>query len=174
MQGSHVQLYTLATVHWAGEGHSELFIGWASAIPVVAEAISFGVIWRFFRAGGGRRLLLLGGMAAAVRWVAMAGDPSGPIILLLQALHGLTFAGTHVGAMELVAEFSPRANRAMAQGLMIAATSGALALLTAASGALDTWFGQGAYWIMAAIALAGLALVPAIQPLTMLEAKTQN
>jgi PPP family 3-phenylpropionic acid transporter len=174
VQGSHVQLNTLATVHWSGEGHSNLFIGWASAIPVLAETISFGVIWRFFRGGGGRRLLVLGGTAAALRWVVMASDPSGPVILALQALHGFTFAGTHVGAMELVAELSPRANRAMAQGVMIAVTSGVNAALTASSGALDNWFGQGAYWVMAAIALVGLALVPAIQPLKVLEPKTQS
>ena len=163
VQGSHTQLGTLGSVHWAEQGHGSLFIGSAAAISVIAETFAFGGFGRWFGPGSGRRLLVIGALAAAARWTVMAFDPPGYVILPLQALHALSFAGTHFGAMELVARLAPRANRGFMQGSMIAATSGLNACLAAASGAMQVHWGQaGAYAAMVALAVAGLALVPVI------------
>ncbi len=170
VQGSHTQLGAMASVHWAAMGRSNVFIGAAWAIGVVSETFAFAYMGGLFGPGSGRRLFFIGAASSTLRWVAMAFDPPGGVVLALQAMHGLTFATTHIGAMEMVAELTPPANRGFTQGSMIAATSGLNAVLAAMSGGLETRFGQGAYFGMAAIALAGLALVgalrgPALKPL---------
>jgi len=163
VQSSHALLQTLGGLHWAAAGHSNFFIGVAWAVGVVTETLAFAVF-------GNRRvgpkyaakLLALGAGSAVLRWIAMAFDPPGAVILTLQAMHGLTFAATHVGALELSSELAPPGSRGSVQGGMIALNGGLYAAFSVATGPLDGAFGQGAYFVMASLAAAGLALTAVI------------
>jgi PPP family 3-phenylpropionic acid transporter len=87
----------------------------------------------------------------------MGFDPPLPALLPLQALHGLTFGATHLGAMHCIARTVGEALTGTAQALHAASTSGvfmAAAMLSA--GALYAAHAARAYWAMAAIAGAGL------------------
>jgi MFS transporter, PPP family, 3-phenylpropionic acid transporter len=163
VQTSHALVNTFGSIHWAREGHSSAFVGVCWAIGVVCEVAVFASAGRWF-AGADRAfvLLALGGATAVLRWLVMASDPNGALLLVAQASHGLTFASTHLGTMLFVFAEAPSHMRARAQGWLAGAISGLSALLIALSGPLYAHFGEIAYLAMAALAALGLGLTTAI------------
>ena len=159
IQASHSVALTFAPVHWRAGGLSDIFIGCAWSVGVVAEVALF---WRLGhvvgKAGLGLRFMALGGGAAALRWGLMALDPGPATIVLAQALHGLTFGATHLGTIALVMALSPEGMRARAQSWMSSIISLFAALATMASGPLYAAWGEASYGFMAVMALAGVAL----------------
>ena len=153
VQASHSQLYAFATLDWQGRRFSGQFIGLAWAAGVFAEVLFF--LFAARHVGGPLRLLLLGGLAAALRWVVMAAAPSAPLLLLLQASHALSFGATHLGAVTLLDAIVPAARRAQAQGWLAAAIACSMGLATIACGQLRS--GAQAYAAMALLALCGVA-----------------
>ena len=103
-------------------------------------------------------MMIVGGLAATIRWIAMAFDPGDIVLLIAQASHGLSFAATHAGTMLLISDMAPANRRGAAQGLVTAAISGLTAVLTVASGTLTVRFGERSYFVMAAFALLGALL----------------
>ena len=101
--------------------------------------------------------MIVGGLAATIRWIAMAFDPGDIVLLIAQASHGLSFAATHAGTMLLISDMAPANRRGAAQGLVTAAISGLTAVLIVASGTLTVRFGERSYFVMAAFALLGFA-----------------
>lgn len=166
IQASHMLVLNFGSVHWARSGHSDAFIGAASALGVAVETLVFALFGRWI-AGADRAasMMILGGLAATARWVVMAFDPSDFVLALAQAGHGLSFAATHAGTMLLIADMAPAGRRAQAQGWMTAAISGLSAVLIVASGSLVVRFGEHAYFVMAAFALAGTLLAVSVSAL---------
>ena len=163
IQASHALMLTFASVHWAASGRSDAFIGAAWAIGVASETLVFALFGRWI-AGADRAaaMMVVGGLAASVRWTAMAFDPGDLALALAQAGHGLSFAATHAGTMLLIAELAPAARRAEAQGWMTAAVSGLTAALIVAGGPLIVRFGERSYFVMASFALAGTLLAAGV------------
>jgi PPP family 3-phenylpropionic acid transporter len=85
----------------------------------------------------------------------MALDPSPAWLPWLQALHGLSFGATHLGAVQFVAQSALPGRAATAQGLLAWTNGFAMAGAMAASGLLYARFGAAGYWAMAALAAAG-------------------
>jgi PPP family 3-phenylpropionic acid transporter len=101
-------------------------------------------------------LILIGAGGAVVRWLAMGFAPLGWVLWPLQALHALSFAAAHVGAMRLLYRDTPEGSAAMAQTLYAALSAGLLmGASTLLSGHLYDVSGARGYWAMAAIAAAG-------------------
>jgi len=159
IQASHVLVLSFGSIHWARAGYSSAFIGAVWAIGVGSETLFFAFIGRW-RAANDRAagLLILGGGVALTRWIAMAFDPSALVLALAQAGHGLSFAATHIGTMLLISELAPAHMRARAQGWMVAANSALSAALIALCGPLYGRLGEQAYFVMAGLALTGLAI----------------
>lgn len=159
VQGSHAQIYSFATLHWAHIGLSADFIGLAWATGVAAEALFFAVTTRI---RGAEKyaigFLVAGGLGAALRWLAMSADPTPWQILVLQAMHGLSFAATYLGSVLLVGRIAGPAHRARMQGFLAAASALGLAAATYVCGKLTGLFGETTYLAMAGLACAGLAL----------------
>ena len=158
VQAAHAVLYAFSTLHWRTLGLSTTGAGALWAISIVSEAALFGCARGVVRHIGAARLIVLGAAAAVIRWAAMGFDPPFLLLLALQALHGLTFAATHLGAMHFIARTVSDALAATAQALYAAATSGifmAMAILSA--GPLYAAYAGRAYWAMAAMAAVGLA-----------------
>ena len=152
VQASHSQLYAFATLDWQGRRFSGQFIGLAWAAGVFAEVLFF--LFAARHVGGPLRLLLLGGLAAALRWVVMGAAPPAPLLLLLQSSHALSFGATHLGAVTLLDAIVPAARRAQAQGWLAAAIACSIGLATIACGRLAP---AHAYAAMAMLALCGVA-----------------
>jgi PPP family 3-phenylpropionic acid transporter len=164
IQASHALLNTFGSLHWAREGHSDAFVGAFWALGVVSETTFFGLAGRWF-AGPDRAvgLLALGGLAAALRWLAMASDPGIGLLALAQLGHGFSFAATHMGSMYLIFELAPHPMRARAQGWLSGAIGGASATVVALAGPLYVSLGEHAYFVMAALAVAGVGLAAVVE-----------
>jgi hypothetical protein len=148
---------SFGTLHWRAEGpDSAIWVLWS--IGVIAEVALFAASARVIASVGTARLLMLAGLAAALRWSVMALDP--PLVLLgpLQTLHAMSFGAAHVSAIHFLTHAVPEDRAATAQGLYAAAVAGiALGTATLASGPLYASFAGAAYGAMALLALAGAA-----------------
>ena len=90
----------------------------------------------------------------------MATAPPVAALFPLQALHALTFAASHVGALRLVQRETPEHAAASGQMLYAALASGTLmGCASIAAGALYDAFGAQGYVASAALALAGAILI---------------
>ena len=159
IQCSHGYLNSFASLTWQAQGIPDGTIGVLWATGVISEVILFAFARRLLARLGSTGLLILGGSAALLRWCVLGFDPPFWLLFPLQALHGISFGATHLGAMHDLSRTVPQRLAATAQGLYAAATNGiALGLVVLASGALFSHTGVRTYWVMAVIAAVGLAL----------------
>jgi PPP family 3-phenylpropionic acid transporter len=158
IQASHAEVYSFGTLLWEGEGFSPSFVSVAWAMGVAAECLLFFTAEHYL--GGTKsaaRFLMLGGFGAVLRWSAMALQPSGAIVLALQAMHAFSFASTYLGTVLLLGSLAGRNHRARMQGWYSTASSLTMALSTIACGWLTSRYGAAAYVAMVCLAGCGLA-----------------
>ncbi|MAL77560.1 MAG: MFS transporter [Sneathiella sp.] len=159
IQGSHAVLYSSGTLHWQQQGLSDQTIGFLWAEGVIVEVILFAFSRRAFAPFSPVQLLLLAGVAGTLRWLVMSFTPGVPVLLLIQTLHGVTFAAAHLGTMRMISETIPLEFSARAQGLY---TAIALGLIMGGemflSGYLYDAFAAQAYFFMAGSCLIALCL----------------
>jgi PPP family 3-phenylpropionic acid transporter len=105
------------------------------------------------------RLLSLAGALTVARWILTGLSTDLAVLVPAQALHAASFGAAHLAAMHYLRDHTPAELHASAQGFY-AAVGFALpfGLLTPAAGWLYGETGGGAFWAMAALALAGTAL----------------
>jgi len=157
IQASHAVMYGFATLQWSARGISGTAIGLLWAIGVIAEVGLFALSNRVVGWFGAIGLILLGGLGGVVRWTAMAFDPPDVALPLLQALHALSFAATHLGTMHYLAQASPTRRGATAQGDFVAVQGIVFAVAMGVSGGLVEAYGSQAYGAMAVAAAVGTA-----------------
>ena len=105
------------------------------------------------------RLLCIGLFGAVMRWVGMGFATEFYQIALLQTLHCVSFATTHLSLMHFIRLNVPQNLRNSAQGLYTAFAAGLLlSSVTWISGPLYDRFGGEAFLFMAGIALVGLGV----------------
>jgi PPP family 3-phenylpropionic acid transporter len=158
IQSAHAFYYGFSALAWRRQGISEASTGllWGMGVAVEVGFLWFMEPWR--RALGPRRLLVLAGAAAVVRWTALAFTPPFWMLFPLQALHALTFAATFLAALQLAERLSTPTNATAAQAINSALSGGILAgLATMASGWIYDRAGSPGYLAMAVMSLAGLA-----------------
>lgn len=159
IQGSHAMYYNLSTVHWNahGIGQERAAVLWAEG--VLAEIVLFAVARGTLERMRPTTILMVGGLAAALRWVVLSQSTSFPVLLAANWLHGLSFGATYLGALRALDRRVPPHQRATAQGLLGAASSGVGMVLGALlSGfAYERWGGR-AFLTMAAFAFFGALL----------------
>jgi PPP family 3-phenylpropionic acid transporter len=124
------------------------------AVEIGLMAFSGALVGRI----GAVELIVAGAVASVVRWLAMGFDPPLAALVVLQALHGLTFGATHVGAFYFITRAIAEGQAGTAQALYAAVTAGiAMGGAMLLSGQLYPALGGRTYWAMAAIAAVGLA-----------------
>jgi PPP family 3-phenylpropionic acid transporter len=159
IQASHAVYYGFATLHWRAAGHSELVIGLLWAEGVAAEILLFACAAPLLRRFTPVRLLTLAGALTVVRWLLSGLSTDLAVLVPAQALHAASFGAVHLAAMHYLREHTPAELHASAQGFYAAlGTALPLGMLTPVAGWLYGRTGGGAFWAMAAIALAGTAL----------------
>jgi PPP family 3-phenylpropionic acid transporter len=158
VQISHAVYYGFATLHWRAAGHGELVIGLLWAEGVLAEVVLFACAAPLLRRFPPLRLLTLAGALTAVRWVLTGLSTDLAVLVPAQALHAASFGAVHLAAMHYLREHTPPELHASAQGFYAAiGTALPFGLLTPVAGWLFGVAGGGAFWPMAALALAGAA-----------------
>lgn len=162
IQSSHAVYYGFSTITWKAAGFDGIAIGSLWALGVIAEIVLFAVSGRLPPVLGPIQLIVLGGLAAAIRWTGLAFDPAGWSLPLLQLLHAFSFGASHLGAVAFIAHTAPEGRGATAQGyfsVVQGVTFGACMLL---AGTLYERFGAAAYGAMAVIAFGGAMIAVAV------------
>ena len=158
IQSAHAFYYGFSTLTWKQQGIPEALTGvlWATGVAAEIGFMWFLEPWR--RRVGPRNLLLMGGLAAIVRWTALAFSPPVWALFPLQTLHALSYAATFLASLQLVERLSTARNASAAQTLNSALSSGVLAgLATMVSGPLFDAYGARGYLLMSAMSLVGVA-----------------
>ena len=159
IQGSHAILYSSGTLQWQKQGLDDTVIGLLWAEGVIVEIILFAVARHVFSSFTPLRLLVIGGFAGLLRWIVMGFAPDLSVLIVIQTLHGVTFAATHLGAMRFITEKLPVEISARAQGLYSAVSLGLImggGLF--ASGYLYEALASGAYFFMAGFCVVALLI----------------
>lgn len=117
IQGGHSAVYALGSLHWRRHGVSEGVIGLLWAMGVFSEILMFFAARRVADRIGPAGLTAVAGVAALVRWGVTAVTVSVPVLFAMQALHGATYAMTHLSAMLLLSRNVAPERAAAAQTL---------------------------------------------------------
>ena len=88
-----------------------------------------------------------------------AQQPPIALLALIQLSHGLTFGLTQVGIMSLLVYRVPGHVMARGQGYLAACSGIVSASASILSGAVYARYGQGVYYVMAAMALSGAVVM---------------
>jgi PPP family 3-phenylpropionic acid transporter len=156
IQSAHGFYYGFSTLVWRGQGLSPEYVGVLWAFGVAVEVIFLLNLTPVERRLSPEALILLGAAGGLLRWSLLGFGPTGLLLWPLQAMHALTFAAAHIGAMRLIYRETPDEAAGMAQTLYAALSGGVLmGASTLLSGVLYDAWGAGGYWAMAAITLSG-------------------
>lgn len=157
IQATHGFYYGFSALLWRRQGIGEAYIGglWAFGVIVEIAFLWFGdPIRRRLRP---ETLVVIGGVAALVRWTALAFSPPLWLLFPLQGLHSLSFTATFLGSLALIERHAPPHAASAAQTISSACAGGLfIGLATLASGPLFDAYGAGGYLGMTGMTLLGL------------------
>jgi MFS transporter, PPP family, 3-phenylpropionic acid transporter len=153
IQGSHAAYYGFGSITWQAAGLSGLTIAALWAIGVVAEIIVFALSPRLTLSPA--MMVVIGALAGLVRWTLTAQEPPLAMLALLQVLHCLTFGLTQVGIMSLLVHHVPGHVMARGQGYLAVCSGMVYTTASILSGMIYARYGQGVYYLMAAMAFLG-------------------
>jgi PPP family 3-phenylpropionic acid transporter len=165
-QASHAMLYSFGPVHWHDLGFDKFTIGCFWAISIAAEVLLFGFSQNLVNRFGAINLIIIGISGGAFRWLVMANDFGLSITFGTQALHAVSFAMLHLGAMHYIRLNVPDGLRNSAQGLYAAVSGGvAMSAVMGLTGLLYEHLHGGTYLAMAGISLVALSFGLALKRL---------
>jgi PPP family 3-phenylpropionic acid transporter len=157
IQATHAFYYAFSSLLWTAQGLPKATIGllWATGVAVEVAFMWFLEPWR--RRIGPERLVIIGGLAAVLRWTAYAFSPPLWLLFPLQGLHALSFAAVFMASLQLIERSAPVHSASSAQTISSAFSGGlVIGMATLASGPLYDAVGPRGYLAMSALALFGL------------------
>jgi MFS transporter, PPP family, 3-phenylpropionic acid transporter len=158
-QGSHGALNAFASIHWRSLGFSDSAIGYFWAAGVIAEIMVFIFLGRAVGRGSGVGLILLGSATAVLRFTVMSLEPGIGVTLVLQTMHSLSFAATHIGTMAALTALAPMQARGRAQGIYGSLAALTTAVSTIGSGMIYAKAGPLVFAAMAPLGAIGFVLM---------------
>ena len=161
IQGSHAAYYTFSAIGWQAAGFGPFTIAMLWALCVAVEIVLFASSPRMGIAPA--MLIAIGGAAAALRWIAMAQEPSIGLLVIVQPLHALSFGATHLGTMGLLARLAPGHVVASAQGYLAVTIGVVSAVASILCGQFYGAVGLSIYYGMAVMAVTGCAAMLAMR-----------
>lgn len=160
IQAAHAFYYGFSSQLWLKQGFSGSQVGMLWAFGVIVEIAFFALLASRLNHFRPETLILWGGIASIIRWAAFAQTPDLGVTFMVQALHALTFAATHIGFMRLIDAEIPLAQRATGQQLGSALImSPIMGLASIVAGTLYDQFSSGGYWSGVILATIGLMLI---------------
>lgn len=162
IQGSHAAYYGFSAIHWKAAGHSEDVIGYLWSLGVAAEVAVFALSKRLFAGWSLRTLFVVAAGGVMLRWGMTASTTSIFALVVVQMLHGVTFAMAHIAAIQYIQNSAENKMVAL-QALYNAIPLGAfIALMTVISGWGYEHWGANIFWLMAAMGF--IALYIKVEP----------
>lgn len=158
VQSSHSFYYGFSTIIWGEQNFSGGLISFFWIIGVLPEIVLFFVASKLPTWVTPQRLLLVGALAAVVRWGGLGFGPTDfSTIVVLQLLHALTFAASYLGTIRVIERDVDADDRASVLSVFAAITTGVFAgTMGILSGRLYDDFNEKAYWLMALASIVGV------------------
>ncbi len=158
ISGSHALHDGFAVIRWRAAGLDAVQCSGLWASSVAGEVVVFLLFGRrLLDQLGPGRAVALSAVAGIVRWGTAAQTAWFPAMLLVEPLHGLTFALLHLACMDVIARTVPTPYAARAQAFYATVAMGVASVaFTLASGPLYGSFGPQAFWVMAALCAAAV------------------
>ncbi len=153
IQGSHAAYYTFSSITWQNAGFGGFTIAALWSLGVVAEIVVFAISPRLTLTP--TAMVMIGAISAVLRWAITAQEPRIEVLTAVQLMHGLTFGITQVGTVALMVRNVPHHMLASAQGYMVASQGALTSVTMMLSGLIYARVGEGVYYAMAVMALAG-------------------
>ena len=155
IQASHAAHNQFSALYWRSLGFSTETIGWLWAATCVAEVALFYWGRALLARVPPVRLLFIGGLAGLSRWTVLGTTSALPLLAAAQALHCLTFAAAHLGALNYLLRNIPPSHAGAAQLAYSAALGIGFGLASLLSGILYQASGGSAAFLAMAV-MAGL------------------
>ena len=158
--GSHAMHDGFEVIRWREAGMTSAAASVLWSLSVLSEVLVFVVAGpALLRRTGPAGALALAAGAGAVRWGAAASTASFPVMAIVEPLHGLTFALTHLTCVTVIGRIVPPSMAATAQAFYATVALGITGTaVTLGSGALYGWLGAPAFWAMAMLCVLALPL----------------
>jgi len=141
----------------AGEG----LIGWAWALSAVSEMPFMAFSGKILKRIGSKGLLLVSFSAYAVRWMLMSFIHNPSLVLLVQLMHGLSFALMLVGSVNFINEHTPGGLNTTALAIFNTVAYGLGSMLGSLLGGFidERWSLVVLFRVCAALVTAGLIIL---------------
>lgn len=162
IQASHAISYNFASLHWRALGYDETSIGALWATGVAAEIALLWVAAPWVARLGAAQAMALGGGGAVLRWSLLTLDPGTAGQVGLVCLHALSFALTHMAAMNFLSRAVRPQVQFTAQSLFASVSGLIIFALTLIAAQLYAQWGAGVWWLAAAMALVGMVAALAL------------
>jgi PPP family 3-phenylpropionic acid transporter len=166
LMASHAALYSLSTVYWVAAGISLPVIGILWATGVVAEIGFFFIARTLVNQWSPWQLLLIAGVAGALRWSVTAVATDVSVLLVTQAMHAVTFTFTQLAVVTYIGNRVPESLTSSAQSLYdscaLGVVFGAALYVSGSLSRIDTAWSFRAMAVMSAIG-AAVALVQVLR-----------
>jgi PPP family 3-phenylpropionic acid transporter len=169
VMSSHALHDGFEVLRWEDGGIGPGAAGLLWSEGVLAEVVVFVVVGpALLRRLGPAGAAALAASAGVVRWSVTAVTAWLPAMVLVEPLHGLTFALLHLACMQMLSVVAPSALAATAQGIYGGVAVGTMtAIMTLVSGPLYGAFGPRAFWFMALLCAAALPIAFAMRRISM-------
>jgi len=151
---------TFYSIRIVAMGGSGAMVGMAWAIGAMVEVPIMYSFPRLARRFGAERLLVVGGLAFALRsaLAAMAVDPA--MLVAIAPLEGIGFAGAFVGGVTVLAARTPAGTGGTAQGMLTGSSGLATIMGSTLGGVIATAIGiPGLFVICAVVSVVGASIV---------------
>jgi PPP family 3-phenylpropionic acid transporter len=156
-------------LRWEDGGIGPAAAGLLWSEGVLAEVLVFVVVGpTLLKWLGPAGAAALAASAGVVRWSVTAITAWLPAMVLVEPLHGLTFALLDLACMQMLSVVAAPALAATAQGIYGGVAVGTMtAIITLVSGLLYGAFGPRALWFMALLCAAALPIAFAMRRISM-------
>jgi MFS transporter, PPP family, 3-phenylpropionic acid transporter len=163
--GSHAMHDTFAVIRWSAAGVPAQTASLLWSLAVAGEVIVFFLIgpWlvRVLTPAGA---IVLAALAGAARWIVEALTAEIAALVIIQPLHGFTFALLHLACMRLLANIVPPQLAATAQAIYGTVGAGlATTLMILASGWLYAHLGPLAFLVMSALCVMAVPVAASLR-----------
>jgi MFS transporter, PPP family, 3-phenylpropionic acid transporter len=152
-------LNSFLAIHLKNEGHSAAIISWLFMAGAFTEVLMFFAFRKFEHRLDARLFILISGLACIVRWLLMATSPALPLLFVLQASHGITYALGFVACLSYISKHTTSAEAAEVQSFFnVMQQIVAVTFLTAFSGVFDS-YGAKSFLLSAIVTAAGVIII---------------
>jgi len=159
IDSNHIILNSFQGLLWAKQGIPTQVIGLLIAWGALAETAMFFAFRRVAKRFAPLTLLIGAAGFSIIRWVAMAQAPDVPWLIVLQAMHALTYAMGFLAVTNFIADNTSEDVAAEAQSFMVTIELCMTAVALIVFGWLAGLYGAQAYYAAAVTALIGGGVV---------------